>query len=40
MTHSLHARNPVIQHRGDELFRLLLMWTMFLPVGQRFSVDR
>lgn len=38
-THSLHARIPVIQNRGDELQRLLLMWSMFMPIGERLSID-
>lgn len=36
---SLHNRNPLIQQAGDDLIRLLLFWGMFLPWGQRFSVD-
>ncbi|HZT83047.1 MAG TPA: HTTM domain-containing protein [Gemmataceae bacterium] len=36
---SLHARNPVVLQGGDILFRLLLFWGIFLPLGERFSVD-
>ena len=37
---SLHARNPLVLSGGDTLFRMLLFWGMFLPLGARFSVDR
>lgn len=36
---SLHARNPVILHGGDVLLRMLLFWALFLPLGERWSVD-
>jgi len=36
---SLHARNPVVLQGGDVVFRLLLFWSMFLPLGARWSVD-
>ena len=36
---SLHARNPLILNGGDTLLRLLLFWSIFLPLGARFSVD-
>lgn len=36
---SLHNRNPVILHSGDVVFRMLLFWAMFLPLGARASVD-
>lgn len=36
---SLHNRNPVILNAGDVLFRMLLFWSMFLPLGARGSVD-
>ena len=36
---SIQIRNPVILTGGDTLFRLLLFWGMFLPLGARFSVD-
>jgi hypothetical protein len=37
---SLHARNPDIIQGGDVLLRLLLFWSMFLPLGARWSLDR
>ncbi len=36
---SLQNRNPVVLNGGDVLFRLLLFWAMFLPLGERWSVD-
>ena len=36
---SLHNRNLTILNAGDMLFRLLLFWSLFLPLGARCSVD-
>jgi hypothetical protein len=36
---SLHARNPLVLHGGDLLERLLLFWSIFLPLGARWSLD-
>jgi len=36
---SLHLRNPVVLNGGDSLFRRLLLWSVFLPLGRRWSVD-
>lgn len=36
---SLLNRNPMILIGGDLLIACLLFWSMFLPVGARFSVD-
>lgn len=36
---SLQNRNPIILQGGDVVFRLLLFWGMFLPLGRVFSVD-
>lgn len=36
---SLHTRNPMVLNGGDVLFRMLLFWGMFLPLGERWSVD-
>ena len=36
---SLHARNPLIQHGGDSLLRLMLFWAVFVPLGRAFSID-
>ncbi len=38
-TVSLQLRNPLVIDGGDELLRLLLFWTPFLPLSARFSVD-
>ena len=36
---SVQARNPIILQGGDVLLRLLLFWGIFLPLGERWSVD-
>jgi hypothetical protein len=36
---SLQNRNPIILQGGDVVFRLILFWAIFLPIGKRFSVD-
>ena len=36
---SLHSRNPGVLNFGDVVFRLLLFWSMFLPLGARWSLD-
>lgn len=36
---SLHSRNPMVLQGGDVLFRLLLFWGMFLPLGATYSID-
>jgi hypothetical protein len=35
-----HARFSMVLNAGDFLFRLLLFWSMFLPMGARMSIDR
>ena len=36
---SLHNRNTTILNAGDVLFRMLMFWSIFLPLGARCSVD-
>lgn len=36
---SLHLRNPLVCYAGDELLKLLLFWSLFLPLGARWSLD-
>ena len=36
---SLQAGNPAVRNAGDDFFRLLLFWSMFLPLGTTWSVD-
>lgn len=36
---SLHARNPLILHGGDQLLRVMLFWAMFVPWGRVASLD-
>ena len=38
-TVSLHARNPLILNGGDDILRLFLFWSIFLPLGAVWSVD-
>lgn len=35
----LHHRNPFVLNAGDALLRLLLLWSIFLPLGARFALD-
>lgn len=37
---SLHNRNPFVISASDQLMRVLMFWTLFLPVGAAYSVDR
>jgi hypothetical protein len=37
---SLRARNPLVVTGGDTLLVCLLLWSVFLPLGARASVDR
>lgn len=37
---SVHARDPLILGDGDVLLRLLLFWSILLPVNGRLSLDR
>jgi hypothetical protein len=36
---SLHARNPMILTSGDTIMKMLLFWSMFIPLGTIWSVD-
>lgn len=36
---SLYLRNPYVINHGDVLLMLILLWTMYLPVSERWSVD-
>jgi hypothetical protein len=36
---SMHNRNPLILQGGDDLFRMMLFWGIFLPWGSLYSVD-
>ena len=36
---SLHSRNIMIENGGDVVANLFAVWTLFLPLGARFSVD-
>lgn len=37
---ALQARNPAVEHSGDNVLRLMLFWAMFLPLADRWSLDR
>lgn len=37
---SLQNRNPLVGNSGDVLFRMLLLWGIFLPLGGVWSLDR
>ncbi|HEY6724614.1 MAG TPA: HTTM domain-containing protein [Polyangiaceae bacterium] len=36
---SLNSRNIMLENGGFVVMHLIALWTMFLPLGQRFSVD-
>lgn len=36
---SLQYRNPMVNNSGDMLLRVLLFWSMFLPLGAAWSID-
>lgn len=36
---SLHYRNPFLLDGGDTLLLQLLLWSLFLPLGERWSID-
>lgn len=36
---SLDHHNPLVLSYADTLFRLLLFWSIFLPLGERWSID-
>jgi predicted DCC family thiol-disulfide oxidoreductase YuxK len=36
---SIRTRNPLLMHGGDTVLVTMLLWTLFLPLGARFSVD-
>ncbi|MDZ4699565.1 MAG: HTTM domain-containing protein [Rhodothermales bacterium] len=39
LTLSLHTRNPLVLNGGDWLLLNLLLWSLFLPLGARWSLD-
>ena len=36
---SLQTRNPLILTSGDTLLKMMLFWSMFIPLGKAWSVD-
>jgi hypothetical protein len=36
---SLDHHNPLVLSHADSLFRMLMFWAMFLPLGERWSID-
>ena len=36
---SLQTRNPFVLHGGDVLWRVMLFWSLFLPLGATWSID-
>lgn len=39
LTASLNSRNLMVENGGSVVLNILLVWTAFLPLGLRFSVD-
>lgn len=40
LTVSLQVRNQIILSGGDEITRMLLFWSIFLPLGSLYSIDQ
>lgn len=40
MTTSLQSRNYFVGHSGDTYLRMMLFWSIFMPMGEHFSLDR
>ena len=38
--HSLHIRNPLLNHAGDKVLILMLFWSFFLPLDRHYSIFR
>lgn len=36
---SLDNRNPILIHGGDKILRIMMFWSLFLPLADRWSVD-
>ncbi len=36
---SLINRNPLVFYCGDQLLKVLLFWSLFLPLGAKYSID-
>ena len=36
---SIHVRNPTVLISGDTLLRMMLFWSMFIPLGRIWSID-
>ncbi len=36
---SLQLRNPMVTNSADHLLRYILFWALFLPLGERYSLD-
>jgi hypothetical protein len=39
MAVSIQTRNPLVVNAGDTLLRMLLLWSVFLPLGAAWSLD-
>ena len=40
LTLSLHVRNPMVLYGADAMIQAMLLWSLFVPLGARWSVDR
>lgn len=36
---SIHSRNVLLENGGDVVMNLWWLWTLFLPLGRRYSID-
>jgi predicted DCC family thiol-disulfide oxidoreductase YuxK len=37
---SVQVRSPLVLHGGDDLLRMLLFWSMFVPLNGQYALDR
>ena len=40
MIASLHVRNPMVTSSGDFMFKMMLLWSVFLPLDAKWSLSR
>lgn len=36
---SIHSKNILVENGGDQVMNIFAMWSLFLPLGERFSFD-
>lgn len=36
---SVHTKNILVENGGDQVMNIMMMWSLFLPLGKRLSID-